>query len=188
MALRTKSARRTTDRMEDVAAWVLIAAGLLVALFSYGIGAQFYNQGLERVQAENAERTPAAARLLSDAGVNSSVTSSSSTVMAPASWQDRFGAPHDGIVMVPRGLHAGAKVAIWTDASGVSVPAPITNQDALLIGLIGGGAALAGGIGLLFGLWVVVRRATIAVNCARWEDEWREVAPNWARGTRDGEA
>jgi len=40
MAPHTKSARRTTDRVEDVAAWVLIAAGLLVVLFSYGIGAQ----------------------------------------------------------------------------------------------------------------------------------------------------
>jgi hypothetical protein len=45
--------------------------------------------------------------------------------------------------------------------------------------------ALAGGIGLLFGLWVVVRRVTMAANCARWEDEWREVAPNWTHGTRD---
>ena len=48
MALRINSARRITDRMEDMAAWVLIAAGLLVVLFSYGVGAQFYNQGLER--------------------------------------------------------------------------------------------------------------------------------------------
>jgi hypothetical protein len=42
--------------------------------------------------------------------------------------------------------------------------------------------ALAGGIGLLFGLWALVRRATMVANCARWEDEWREVAPNWTRG------
>jgi len=44
--------------------------------------------------------------------------------------------------------------------------------------------ALACGAGLLFGLWALVRRATMAANCARWEDEWREVAPNWTRGTR----
>ena len=41
MALHTKPARRTSDRVEDVAAWVLIAAGLLVVLFSYGVGTQF---------------------------------------------------------------------------------------------------------------------------------------------------
>jgi hypothetical protein len=185
MALRTNSARRTTDRLEDVAAWVLIAAGLLVVLFSYVGGAQFYNHGLARVQVESAQRTPTEARLLSDAGVNSSVSSQSSTVVASATWQDRVGAAHDGFVMVPRGLHAGAKVVVWTDVSGANVPAPMTNQDALLMGLIGGGVALAGGIGLLFGLWALVRRATLAANCARWEDEWREVAPNWTHGTRD---
>ena len=52
MALRINSARRTTDRIEDMAAWVLIAAGLLVVLFSYGVGVQFHNQGLQRVRVE----------------------------------------------------------------------------------------------------------------------------------------
>jgi len=56
MALRISSARRTTDRMEDVAARVLIAAGLLVVLFSYGVGAQLCNQGLERAQVESGTR------------------------------------------------------------------------------------------------------------------------------------
>ena len=83
MAPHTKSARRATDRVEDVAAWVLIAAGLLVVLFSYGIGAQIYNQSLGRVQLERAERVPTSARLLSDADVTSSVDSRSSAVMAP---------------------------------------------------------------------------------------------------------
>jgi hypothetical protein len=36
MAPRTKSAQRMSDRVEDLAAWVLVAAGLLVVLFSYG--------------------------------------------------------------------------------------------------------------------------------------------------------
>jgi hypothetical protein len=56
MALRTNSAWRTTDRLEDVAAWVLIAAGLLVVLFSYGVGTQIYDHFLERVQVESATR------------------------------------------------------------------------------------------------------------------------------------
>jgi len=50
-----------------MAAWVLMAAGLLVVLFSYGVGARFSSEGLERVQVESAERTPTDARLLSDA-------------------------------------------------------------------------------------------------------------------------
>jgi hypothetical protein len=136
------------------------------------------------VKVESAERTPTEARLLADVEPSSSLSSRSSTVVAQATWRDRVGAAHDGFVMVPRGLRAGGKVAIWTDVSGASAPAPLTNQDALLIGLAGGGLALACGVGLLFGLWALVRRATMAANCARWEDEWREVAPNWTRGTR----
>jgi hypothetical protein len=185
MALHIKPARRTTDRVEDMAAWILIAAGLLVALLSYGVGAQIYNRSLGRVQVERAERVPTSAQLLSDAGANSSVDSRTSTVMAPAIWQDRYGSTHDALVMVPRGLRTGSKVAIWTGATGAKVTAPMTEQDALQIGLIGGGVVLAGGIGLLVGLWALVRRATMAANCARWEDEWREVAPNWTHGTCD---
>jgi hypothetical protein len=185
MAPHIKSARRTTDRVEDMAAWVLIAAGLLVVLFSYVIGAQVYNQSLGRVQLERAERVPTSAQLLSDADVTSSVSSRTSTVMAPAIWQDRFGSTHNGLVMVTRGLRAGGKVDIWTDAAGAKVPAPMTEQDALLCVLIGVGVALAGGIGLLLGLWAVVRRATMASNCARWEDGWREVAPKWTHGTHN---
>jgi hypothetical protein len=181
MAPHTKLARRTTDRVEDMAAWVLIAAGLLVVLFSYGIGAQIYNQSLGRVQVERAERVPTSAQLLSDADVTSSVDSRTSTVMAPAIWQDRFGSTHNDLVMVTPGLRAGGKIAI----TGAKVPAPMTEQDALLCALIGSGVALAGGIGLLFGLWALVRRATMAANCARWEDEWREVAPNWTHGTHN---
>jgi hypothetical protein len=174
--------------MEDMAAWILMAGGLLVVLFSYGIGAKMHDQSAERAQVERAGRVSTSAHLLADADVTSSADSRSSTVMAPASWQDRSGATHEGLVMVPRGLRAGGEVAIWTDATGAKVPAPITEQDALLIGLIGGGVALAGGIGLLFGVWALVRRATLAANCARWEDEWREVAPNWTRGTSSGGA
>ena len=184
MALRTKSARRTSDRVEDLAAWVLVAAGLLVVLFSYGFGAQFYDQGLERVRVE--ARSAARGRSAPLRRTGDRLTDSrSSTVMAPATWQDRVGSTRDGFVMVPRGLRAGGKVALWTDGSGARVSAPFTNRDALLFGLIGGGVALAGGIGLLFGLWVVVRRVTMVANCARWEAEWREVAPNWTHGTRD---
>jgi hypothetical protein len=181
MALRTKPARMT-DRIEDVAAWVLIAAGLLVVLFSYLIGVQIHNQVQERGRVESTECTPAVARLVSDSTVIDASNASSSTVMVRATWQDRSGAPHAGLVTVPRGLRAGSTVAIWIDASGANVPAPTTAKDALLTGFIAGGMAAAVGIALLSGLWVLVRRAAMAANCAHWDAEWRNVAPLWSRG------
>lgn len=73
-------------------------------------------------------------------------------------------------------------MTIWIDASGANVPAPTSAREAGLVGLIAGGMALAVGIGLLFGLFALVRRATLTANCARWEAEWREIAPRWIRG------
>lgn len=182
MAPRTRPARRMTDRIEDVAAWVLIAAGLLVVLFSYLIAVQVHDQVQERGRVESTERVPAVARLVSDSTVIDASNASSGTVMVGATWQDRSGAPRAGLVPAPRGLPAGSTVAIWIDASGANVPAPITGKDALLSGFVAGGVAVAVGIALLSGLWVLVRRAAMAANCARWDAEWRDVAPLWSRG------
>jgi hypothetical protein len=182
MAVRTQRARRTTDRIENLAVWILIAAGLLVVLISCGIGFRVHDDVLERGRMESAARTPAVARLLADSTVISSANATSSSVMVPATWQDPSGSPRTGVVAAPRGLHAGGTVAIWIDASGANVPAPTSAREAGLVGLIAGGMALAVGMGLLFGLFALVRRATLAANCARWEAEWREIAPRWIRG------
>ncbi len=186
MARRSKWARRTTDRIECVAARVLVAAGVLVALLSGGIGVHVHNQLLDRVRVESAGRVPAVARLLSDALVIGSPYATESTVMVPATWQDRSGSPHTDFVAAPQGLRAGSTVAIWTDPSGAQEPAPTSAGDAEVGGFMAGGSALGVGLGLLFGLWALVRRATLAANCARWEQEWREVAPIWTdgKGTR----
>jgi len=112
MATRTKLDRRTTDRIEDAAAWILIAVGLLTVLLSYGIGAKIHNQVLERGRVESAERTPAVARLLSASTMTSTPDSSSITVMLPATWQDRSGSPQTGVVVAPRGLPAGSTVRL----------------------------------------------------------------------------
>jgi hypothetical protein len=182
MAMRTQPVRRRTDRIEDVAVWILIAAGLLVVLLSCGIGFRVHDDLLERGRMESAARTPTVARLLADSSVINSANAASSSVMVPATWQDPSGAPRTGFIEAPRGLHAGGSVAIWIDASGAKVPAPTSAEDAVVIGLVAGGMALGVGIGLLVGLWALIRRATLAANCARWEAEWREVAPRWIRG------
>ena len=42
------------------------------------------------------------------------------------------------------------------------------------------GIALGAGITVLLGLWLLVRRLTMAANCARWEREWAAVGPVWS--------
>ena len=59
MTLHTKPARRTTDRIEDMVAWILVAAGLLVVLLSVTVGVRVHDQLVERGRVESAMRTPA---------------------------------------------------------------------------------------------------------------------------------
>jgi hypothetical protein len=182
VALRTDRVRRTTDLIEDVAAWILVAAALLVVLLSCGIGVRVHNQFMEQSRTEAAERVPSVARLLAEPPLISSRYGHTGTTMMPATWKDHLGVSHTGFVAAPRGLGAGSTVPIWTDASGAQAPAPTSEDDALLSSLIASGVALGVGICLLVGLWALVCRATLTANCVRWEQEWREVAPVWARG------
>jgi hypothetical protein len=77
VVVRSRPARRTTDRIEDLAVWVLIAARLLVVLLSCGIGFRVHDGVLERGRMESAARTPTVARLLADSTVISSANATS---------------------------------------------------------------------------------------------------------------
>jgi len=182
MALRERRVRRTSDRIEDATAWALVAAGLLVVLLSCAVGVRFHNDAVERGRLAETQRTPGVARLLSAAPLTGSPYASGTSVMVPATWQDKLGGEHTGFVSAPPGLGAGSTVAIWTDATGAKVPAPRSGVHALVTGAVAGGIALAAGLAVLLGVWALVRRLTMAANCARWEQEWREIGPMWTRG------
>jgi hypothetical protein len=173
---------RWTDRVEDVAAWVLLAAGLLVVLFGCAFGVRTHDRLIQQGQSEALDRTPATATLLSDAPIVSSLYATGSAVGANATWQDRSGAAHTGIVTAPQGLDAGSTLTIWIDRTGAEVTAPTSSGDALTVAAIAVGIVIVGGVSILAGLWEVLRRVVLAYNCGAWEQEWREVAPIWSRG------
>ena len=52
-------------------------------------------------------------------------------------------------------------------------------RTALLSGLVASGIALGAGIQRCWA-WLLVRRLTMAANCARWEREWAAVGPVWS--------
>ena len=182
MASRRPQMRRATDRVEDWATWILMAAGLLVIVGSVLTGLHVRDQFVERSRSEAADRTPAVARLVADALTITSQYSTNVPVMAPATWNDHTGREHSGLVSAPQGLRAGSAVTIWTDPTGAAVPPPTSASDAVLDGLVLGGLVLGVGSSVLLGLWALVRWATTTANRARWEREWREVAPEWTRG------
>ncbi len=179
MARRTTQIRRRTDRVEDWTAWVLLAAGLLVIIFGCAFGIRVDDQLTARSRAEALDRTPASATLLKAAPTIASAYATGSPVGVTATWEDRFGVSHTGIVDAPQGLDAGSSVPIWVDRSGAEVSAPTTAGDAFVVSAIAAGLLIAACLGVLALLWEVVRRVILAVNCAAWEREWRTVAPIW---------
>lgn len=182
MALRANRSRRGTDRVEDLVAWALLVAALLTVLFGCGLGFRVRDQVAEQGRAQARERTPATATLVADAPTIGSAYATEASVGAAATWPDRWGKPRTGIVTAPQGLEAGETVPIWIDASGAPVPPPTSARDALAIGVLTAAVAITASLALLACLWVVLRRVTLAYNCAAWEREWREVAPIWSSG------
>ena len=180
MALRMGWPGRWTDRVEDMAAWVLLTAALLLVLFACILGIGIHDRLLQRGQADALDRVPASATLLESAPTLASAYSTGAPVKVAATWEDRWGAEHTGSVTAPPGLDKGSSVPIWVDRSGAAVPKPMTRGDALGVAGITAGLVIAAGVMTLAVLWAVLRRWLMAYSCAAWEQEWREVAPLWS--------
>ena len=62
--------RRPTDRVEDVAAWVLTILGVLTAVLAVTTGLRLYDEGMHRIGLETRERMQVQAVLLGPANPN----------------------------------------------------------------------------------------------------------------------
>jgi hypothetical protein len=182
MALRAGQAGRCTDRVEDLAAWVLPAAGLVLVLFGGTLGIGVYNQMIHDSHAESVDRTPVWATLLDSAPTIASTYATGPPVELHATWQDHSGMPHTGLVKAPQGWDAGSTVPIWIDPSGAAVPEPVSARKALEMAGITAGTVIFAGLAALAVLWAVLGRILMTYNNAAWEQEWRQAAPLWNRG------
>jgi hypothetical protein len=182
MALRAGQAGRWTDRVEDMAAWVLLAAGVVLVLSGGVLGIGVYDQIIHQSHAESVDRTPVWATLLDSAPTIASTYATGPPVGVHAIWQDRSGMPHTGLVRAPQGLDAGTTVPIWIDRSGAAVPESMSARNGLEMAGITAGAVIFAGLAALAVLWAVLGRVLMTCNSAAWEQEWRQVAPLWSRG------
>jgi hypothetical protein len=174
--------RRTTDRVEDAAAWVLSAAMLLVAVVAVVVGLSVHDSEAARARAESAGRVPATAVLTTDAPISTGDSAGTVRVPVTAVWTDQAGRRHTGWVAVPAGLPAGTARPVWLDRSGDVVPAPRTDVQVVFAAVATAVLILAGGVLLLGSIWSAVRRLTAARNAAAWAREWERVEPQWRRG------
>ena len=180
MPLRKGRPTRWTDRVEDVAAWVLLAAGLLVVLFACTSGSGVHSRMVRQGQIEALDRTATSATLLERAPLIASPYNAGAPVDVPVTWVDRWAMDHKGLVAAPQGLAKGSTLTIWIDRSGAAVPEPTTSGDALVLAAIIAGLVISGGVVALAVLWAVLRHVLMAYNCAAWEQEWKAVAPLWS--------
>jgi hypothetical protein len=132
-------------------------------------------------QAEALDRTATSATLLERSLLIASPYNAGAPVDMPATWVDRWGMDHTGLVAAPQGFAKGSTLTIWIDRSGASVPEPKTSGDALVLAGIVTGLVFSGGVVALAVLWAVLRHVLMAYNCAAWEQEWKAVAPLWSR-------
>jgi hypothetical protein len=173
--------RRGTDRVEDVIAWVLGVAALLLLAAAIVTGLAVHRHESERADIEAATVSQTRAVLLDDAKVQIGYSGEQLAAQVPARWIDRAGREHTGLVVVERTLPAGSEVDVWIDEAGERVPRPTTQVNAVVGGIVAASGVLIAGGSLLAAAWLAVRLATAAINARRWNSEWTAVEPDWRR-------
>jgi hypothetical protein len=178
--------RRPTDRVEDLAAWVLTTLALLTTVLAVFTASRLYFAQLQRVEVETRERTQVQAVLLEPArGAFQADHRGQGVRPLPVTVAVRFVAPDgaerraDAKVVGP--LPAGVTVPIWLDRSGAVTDAPADHIDAVMEAVTGGGTVLVAGGAVLGGLWWALHSWLLRLNTARWGREWAQVEPQWSR-------
>ena len=167
MAARTSRDRRTTDWIDDLTAWALLAAGMLLIVVSLTVALGTSARMAEQAGTEAQDQGPRVAR---------------SDGASPAGQPDERRKDDADLVSVTPSRTAGRTVPTWFDRTGSAASKPSVGTEVLLSSLTAAAVVLGFGAAVLAGLWVAVRRATFAYNRARWEREWRAVEPIWSKG------
>jgi hypothetical protein len=172
--------RRGTDRLEDLAAWVLMTAAVVLLVVTVVVGFGGYAAAAAVAREQAADRTEVVATAVADAPfVASGLGTSTQRVLAEVTWTDVAGLPRSGRALVPSLTRAGQQVSIWVDGAGQPVAEPPPAVEAAL-GAVGlAVCALAGGWLVLFAGWQGVRRFTTTLNDRAWDREWARIGPEW---------
>jgi len=172
--------RRATDRVEDIAAWVLTAGALLVIVGACLTGLTVHgDDGDDAASDGSMSRTRVV--LLEDAVVATGEYGLHHLVPTPVRWVDRAGAEHTGSVVMTSSAAAGTEVVVWVDATGTITGPPVRPMNPVLGGVVAATGVLCAGGAALAVLWLGVRAVTGRLNSRRWAREWARVEPLWRR-------
>jgi hypothetical protein len=169
--------RRVTDRVEDLAAWVLTAGALLVVVGACLTGVAVYRDEPARVGQDPGSMSHTRVVLLEDAVVATGEYGMHHLLPTPVRWVDRFGSEHTGSVVMTRSAPAGTEVVVWVDATGKIAGPPLRPVNPLFGGAAAAFGVLCVGATVLVVTWLGVRAVTGRFNSRRWEREWARVEP-----------
>jgi hypothetical protein len=174
--------KRPADRVEDLAAWMLMALALLAVLGALVVGRGAFELALTRGHVPGA--TPVRAVLLADAMPAPTTEPGrppSPLQRVPVAWTGSDGTERTAELAVPAPMTAGAEVTMWLDRDGQPAVGPAGRPQAVVFG-VGVGLTVATFVwALLAAAWSGVQRWSAARHAAAWAREWARVEPLWSR-------
>ena len=172
--------RRHDDIVE---AWIVLVVWVVVLVGGTAIGLVTDRVAGDVFARQRAERHTATAVLVDDVPGAATAAGTSARVMSRVRWTAPDGTSRTGKSLVVSGQQAGAKVAVWVDASGaLTNEPPNATQAGLEAGLLGfaAGVALAGTV---LGAGAVARWELDRRRVEEWGREWDLVGPRWGHKT-----
>src|SRR5690348_10509063 len=182
--------RRVSDRVEDLAAWLFIAAALLLLVVAAGVGGSVHRDGLARAATDAVQRKQVLAEVVADDRLG---TGRFRTVAArwagpdgvPITGRIALGPPapagRAGALVRPATAEPGRRVPIWVDDRGRPGAPPATVAQAAQAGAVAAVTLVLLGLAGLSGAWLGVRAVVARSNDRHWEREWARVGPRWSR-------
>jgi hypothetical protein len=175
--LGTGPLKRRSDRIQVLGRSVVVVS-LLVSPPLAVAAATATTAHLQAVaETEAAQRSPATARLLEDAGTP--VPEENLLVQVRAEWTTDDGVLREGAVLAAPGSDAGTELTVWLDRDGDLTRAPLdraaVRTSALAVGLL----PL---VGVPLATWTLYAALCFALDTRRerrWEEEWAAVEPEW---------
>jgi hypothetical protein len=98
-----------------------------------------------------------------------------------AAWTSATGVRNTGQVLAPDGSKKGNIVAVWTDAAGNLVSAPLLTSQVSSEGQLAAFGAVAGLGALYLGSAATARLVLHRRRMAAWDADWAVTAPAWNR-------
>jgi hypothetical protein len=173
---RARLPRRRSDRLADLAAWVVCALALVALGSALLVGLGIHRDLSARAAAEARDRTPVAVVVAEDVPV---VPESGSRIPADVRWTGPDGVEHTGRTEVAAPKQAGDEVEAWLTDDGRLVRAPLGGQEVAFVTVMSGGAVLLLCGVAVAGLGRLAFAGVARLRAGEWEREWAEVEPRW---------